>query len=216
MGSRADVAVVLPVKAFDAAKQRLRSVLNPAERAALAQHLATGVAEVATTAPGARLIVACDDGAVRDWAEAAGAEIAWTPGLGLNGAIDAGVDHAIESGSPMVVVSHADLARPSRLLDVVHPGTITVVPDRHRDGTNVVSFPADARLHADYGPSSFHRHRDQAGRVAAATGRPMRVFAHPDLALDVDTLTDLRHPSIAKELPAWLPTHPDNHSTPVG
>lgn len=166
--------------------------------------------------PTVALLVACDDRDVRSWAEQIGAEVAWTPGLGLNGAIATGVTTAIEAGADHVIVAHADLARPASLLASARPGTITVVPDRRRDGTNVISFPADARVDPSYGPGSFRRHLAAAIQAAGASGHRVRVLPDADLALDVDTVDDLRHPRITEELPAWLPTHPDNLSIPAG
>ena len=220
MNASAGVAVVLPVKAFGAAKQRLRHALDDGDRARLARHLAGGVVRAASADGSTRVVVACDDAEVRAWAAGTGAEVAWTPGLGLNGAIDAGVDLVIEGGAAHVVVAHADLARPGRLLDVVGGPLgrrcITVVPDRRRDGTNVVAYPSDARFRADYGPGSFERHRAAARRAAVDAGCPMRVLPDADLALDVDTVGDLLHPSIHEELPPWLRIHQDSRSTRVG
>ena len=34
------------------------------------------------------MFVACEDEAVASWADAIGAEVLWTPGLGLNGAVE--------------------------------------------------------------------------------------------------------------------------------
>ncbi|MEL6893739.1 MAG: 2-phospho-L-lactate guanylyltransferase, partial [Actinomycetota bacterium] len=213
---RAGLAVVLPVKAFGVAKQRLATVLTDDDRARLARHLATGVADVVRADPAALLVVSCDDADVRDWADGVGATVAWTPGLGLNRAISAGCDTAAGLGATHLVVAHADLARPASLLAAASPGALTVVPDRHRDGTNVMSFPSDTRIEPSYGPSSFARHLRRAQDLGIATGHQVRLLADPDLALDVDTPTDLRHPTISKELPSWLRIPPDNRCIPAG
>jgi len=209
------LAVVVPVKSFGEAKQRLDPHLERAQRADLARYLADRVIGVILDG-GATPWVACDDDEVEHWARAAGARIAWTPGLGLNGAIAAGVGTAIEAGSRHVIVSHADLARPKSLLSVASPATITLVPDRHLDGTNVMAFPAGAVVEPSYGPQSFHRHLTSARSTADVAGHRVTVLRSSDLGLDVDTINDVRHPAIREDLPRWLRIHPDNRSTPTG
>jgi 2-phospho-L-lactate guanylyltransferase len=195
--------VLIPVKRFTAAKGRLTGVLTDDHRARLASWMATRVVEVVAEAP---TFVACDDAEVADWAQRKGATVLWGPGLGLNGAVDDGIAHIAAAGYDHVMVSHADLARPAALLSVPAPSTITLVPDRRHDGTNVMSFPTDERLTASYGGGSFRRHLAQALSSGAAT----QVHVDLDLALDLDTAADLAHPLIREVLPSWLPTSPVN------
>jgi 2-phospho-L-lactate/phosphoenolpyruvate guanylyltransferase len=132
------LAVLVPVKRFSAAKGRLRGVLGDSDRARLAEWMASGVLDVVAEIP---TFVACDDEHVAAWASRMGAKVIWGAGLGLNGAVDDGVDHIAANGFDHVLVSHADLALPGALLEVAHEGCITLVPDRRHDGTNVMSFP---------------------------------------------------------------------------
>jgi len=194
------LAVLVPVKRFTAAKGRLTGVLADSDRARLAEWMASGVLEVVAEIP---TFVACDDEQVAAWATRMGAHVIWGAGLGLNGAVDDGVDHITSNGYDHVLVSHADLALPSGLLDVAREGCITLVPDRRHDGTNVMSFPAARPLRAAYGGGSFGRHLTQA--LAAGPG-PVEVRSDPQLSLDLDTPRDLVHPLIAKVLPTWLRT----------
>jgi 2-phospho-L-lactate guanylyltransferase len=196
------LAVLVPVKRFTAAKGRLTGVLGDADRAALARWMASRVLDVAAEIP---TFVACDDDDVASWARSRGAEVIWGADLGLNGAVDDGVDRIGSSGFDHVLVTHADLARPDRLLDVAVADRITLVPDRRRDGTNVMSFPIHARLRAAYGGGSFRRHLAQA---LDHRGVELEVRCDLDLALDLDTRRDLVHPLIREVLPAWLPTNP--------
>jgi 2-phospho-L-lactate guanylyltransferase len=198
------LAVLVPVKRFTAAKGRLTGVLDDADRARLAEWMAGGVLEVVAEIP---TFVACDDHDVAAWATRMGAHVIWGAGLGLNGAVDDGVDHIAASGYDHILVSHADLPLPDALLDVARPDHITLVPDRRHDGTNVMSFPVDRRLRAAYGGGSFTRHLEQA---LAFGSTPVEVRFDAQLSLDLDTPRDLLHPLIAKVLPPWLPTSPDN------
>ena len=201
---RVRLAVLVPVKRFTAAKGRLTDVLTSADRAGLAEWMASGVLEVVAEIP---TFVACDDEAVASWAKRMGAHVIWGAGLGLNGAVDDGVAHIIAHGYDQVLVSHADLALPGALLDVAHEGRITLVPDRRDDGTNVMSFPASHPLRAAYGGGSFARH---LGQALAQTTAPVEVRRDLELSLDLDTARDLAHPLIQKVLPSWLPTNPVN------
>lgn len=199
-------ALLTPIKRFGDAKGRLSPLLDAHHRARLARHLAGGVLQAA--APAATF-VACDDDEVAEWAGAAGAEVLWTPGLGLNGAVDHGCRTIAGKGFDVVVVAHGDLPRPAGLMSVASPATITLVPDRRRDGTNVMVLPLDdaQRLPpAQYGPGSFRRH------LEAAAGRRVEVRYDAELSLDIDTPPDLVHPDVLPVLPSWLRTILDRRS----
>lgn len=198
------LAVLVPVKRFTAAKGRLRGVLGDDDRARLARWLADGVLDSIAEIP---TFVACDDDDVAAWATDRGAEVIWGAGLGLNGAVDDGVARIAANGFDHIVVSHADIARPARIGEVARARTITLVPDRRHDGTNVMSFPADAVLRASYGGGSFDRHLAQARRRDDVA---VEVRNDVDLSLDLDTHSDLIHPLIDEVLPRWLPTNPAN------
>jgi len=213
--ARSSLAVVVPVKSFGAAKQRLAPHLDDGQRADLARFLADRVIR-AIVERGVTAWVACDDAEVERWARSGGARIAWTPNLGLNGAVAEGVRCAVAAGAEHITVSHADLARPGSVLSVAAAGTVTLVPDRHLDGTNVMAFPADAVIAPSYGRASFQRHLTAASAAADAAGHRLTVFRSSDLGLDVDTLNDLHHPAIREDLPRWLRTPPDNRFIPAG
>lgn len=200
------LAVLVPVKGFSMAKQRLSAVLTPAERSRLARWLADRVLDAVSDLD---VFVACDDDEVRSWAIEHGATPLWGPGLGLNGAVDDGVARIAASGYDHVTIAHADLLLPSRLTRVARSGVTTIVPDQRRDGTNVMSFPSSQPLPAAYGASSFGRH------VRAANDGARCLEIRPDLhlSLDIDTRSDLAHPLTSEVLPPWLPTIPANPFT---
>ena len=194
------LAVLVPVKRFTAAKGRLTGVLSDADRARLAEWVASRVLASIAELP---TFVACDDDEVASWAESRGAQVLWGPGLGLNGAVDDGVERITSRGFEHILVAHADLGRPDALASVARAGCITLVPDRRRDGTNVMAFPVSSPLRASYGRASFSRHLAQA---QANRTVEFEVRADPDLGFDLDTAHDLAHPLIAEVLPQWLPT----------
>lgn len=181
-------AVVLPVKAFTQGKLRLAPALEPATRAALARAMATVVLHAAAPLP---VVVVCDDDEVRAWAEDEGATSLWTPDLGLNGAVEASMRHLAELGVGRAIVAHADLPLATDLTWLAEAGGITIVPDRHLDGTNVVSLPTARGFRFAYGPGSCARHRDEADRL----GIPARLVRDPALGWDVDVAADLDVPA---------------------
>lgn len=181
-------AVVIPVKAFHAAKLRLAPALSPAARAVLAREMATRVVRAAGSLP---VTVVCDDPEVREWALGVGASAHWTPGLGLDGAVEAGVEVAAAGGADRVVVAHADLPLATGLDHVVGAAGVVLVPDRRTDGTNVIALPAGSGFRFAYGPGSFVRHQAEALRL----GLPVEVVDDSILAWDVDIPDDLDLPS---------------------
>ena len=195
--------MLVPVKAFRAAKGRLAPVLSADARAELARWCAARVVAAAGELP---VFVACDDEEVAEWAHARGATVLWHPGIGLNASVTHSVAELRDRGMAQVIVAHGDLPRASRLASVPTPGAITLVPDAHDDGTNIAVVPTDAGFEFAYGAGSFRRHVG----IALGRGIPLSVRRDPLLALDIDTPSDLAHPLVQEVLPEWLPTSPAN------
>ena len=68
-------------------------------------------------------------------------------------------------GVDRVVVAHADLPLATELAWLADFDGVTLVPDRHLDGTNVACVPADAGFRFAYGAGSFSGHRAEAARL---------------------------------------------------
>lgn len=182
------VTVVVPVKDFSLAKVRLAAELDPAERHALARRMATVVVRAAAPLP---VCVVCDSEDVRAWAQHEGARVIWTPGLGLNGAVQAGVTTLAAEGVATAIVAHSDLPLAVSLEWVGAEPGVTIVPDRRLDGTNVIAVPADAGFAFAYGAGSFAAHQAEAARL----GLPLRVVTDTRLGWDVDVPGDLALPA---------------------
>ena len=195
-GTEATAAVVVPVKSFARAKARLAPVLDGEQRAALARTMAATVLRAAAPLP---VLVVCDDEDVRAWATGLGVEVAWTPGVGLNGAVEAGVALLADRGVARAVVAHADLPLATDLAWVAEGGGVTLVPDRHGDGTNVAGVPTGAGFRFAYGAGSCARHEAEARRL----GLPVRVVPDLRLGWDVDQPADLDLPTDLR--PAEVP-----------
>jgi 2-phospho-L-lactate guanylyltransferase len=132
----------------------------------------------------------CDDDAVAAWAAEVGASVIWRPGRGLNAAVADGVEQLAADGFDRVIVAHADLPHALDLAWVADFDGVTLVPDRHDDGTNVLSVATDAGFRFAYGAASFARHVAEAGRL----GLPLRVERSARLGWDVDLPADLATP----------------------
>jgi 2-phospho-L-lactate guanylyltransferase len=180
-------AVLVPVKAFADAKHRLADALSAADRAALAQTLATRVVRAARDLP---VFVVCDDDEVAAWAKDEGATVLWRPAAGLNDAVTFGVESLRSAGFSHAIVAHGDLPLAEDLTVAAGFDGVTLVPDRHEDGTNVLTVPVDAGFVFRYGPGSYARHLTEADRV----GQPVRIVHDRSLAWDVDVPDDLRSP----------------------
>ncbi len=179
-----NVAVVIPVKSFTVAKGRLADTLTAAQRADLAERCAETVVRAALPLP---TFVVCSDPTVASWATQLGAIAVDCQTPGLDVAVAAGRDAAITHGADHIVVAHADLPLATTFSHVAIAHTVTLVPDRHRDGTNVLSFPAQSPFVTAYGPGSFDNHI----RNAVSAQLPHVVIDDESLALDLDTADDL-------------------------
>ncbi len=180
--------MLIPVKSFADAKGRLADALSPDDRAALAEAMATTVVRAASPLP---VVVVCDSEAVRTWAEGVGARVLWTPGLGLNGAVEAGIEDLRDHGIDTAVVAHSDLPLATGFGWLVDYEGVTIVPDRHLDGTNVICVPTGAGFEFAYGPASFTHHRAEARRL----GLTARIITDEALSWDVDQPADLDYPT---------------------
>lgn len=191
------VAVVIPVKAFHHAKERLSDLLTPAERIVLAKYCADRVVDAARNFD---VFVVCDDPDVAQWARNHKAKVVWQPEVGLNAAVRAGVEFARTHHKQLAVVSHSDLPLATEfehLISDQSPETllssITLVPDRHKDGTNVMVLPTNFDFEFCYGKNSFQAHQEMAKKC----GLSVRVVNDQSLAVDIDTADDL---AVARQL----------------
>lgn len=183
-------AIVVPIKGFTTAKDRLSGALSGAERRDLARRLAENVLRVALTIDDCEVLVVTDDDAVFAWASELGATALRQRRSGLNGAVSDAREKVASLGCEWVLVTHADLVDATPLGTIVaglRPGVVTLVPDRHEDGTNVLALDCGTDFDTHYGPGSFPAHLAEAAR----RGLEVAVVRNARLALDVDEPGDL-------------------------
>ncbi len=179
-------ALVVPIRSFVRGKARLAEVLDDVARHDLVARMAARVLDASGTLT---TVVVTNDSEVATFARAHGATVIDDPGT-LDGAADAGREWARARGATRVVIAHADLPHAHGLDALGATGAQRVavlVPDRHDDGTPVLSIPVDAPFEFAYGPGSFARHC----AAAAAADLEVRVLRDAALGFDIDEPADL-------------------------
>jgi 2-phospho-L-lactate guanylyltransferase len=186
-------AAILPVKRFPLAKQRLSQSVADSLRVDLARAMVGDVlaslrdcaaidATIVVTREQSVAMAACYLGAtvVEDTAEDGQSAAAQ---LGIAQALSEKFERALCVPGDCPTLDPDELAR---LLASERPG-VTIVPDRHGDGTNgLLLAPANA-ISPSFGPHSRERHE----RLAREAGAACRVERTPSLLLDIDTGEDL-------------------------
>lgn len=177
-------AVLIPLRSLSTGKLRLSSVYGDADRATL---IATMAETVLMAAAGLDVLVVHDSAEVARWANERGAMDIRPAEPGLNRAISEGRDHLRSLGYSRLIVAHADLPHATDLRVVDLGEGISIVPDRHGDGTNVMCLPTNIEFTFAYGPGSFATHLGIARRLDIEP----TVLQDAALSWDVDHPDDL-------------------------
>jgi 2-phospho-L-lactate/phosphoenolpyruvate guanylyltransferase len=189
-----NATAVLPVKRFNAAKQRLAAGLGGEQRRALVAAMVADVLEaIAAARTIERTIVVSGDPVAQELAAGVGAEVVPDPNDGGHvGAALAGIARAEAEGASCVVLLAGDcpLLEPrelDRLLTGVPERYVGIVPDRHGTGTNALVLSPPGAIIPAFGEGSRARH------VAAAreAGIAFEVEELASLGLDLDTPADV-------------------------
>jgi 2-phospho-L-lactate/phosphoenolpyruvate guanylyltransferase len=183
---------ILPVKSFNAAKQRLAGMLGAGSRQALAQAMFSDVLTTLRHVPGLDAVAVVTSDRVAESA-ALGERVQVlrdTEQAGQSAATLIGIRYAQAAGYERVLLVPGDtpLVEPQdvgRLLGV--ETAVAIVPDRHGTGTNALLISPPDAIAPSFGPGSFERHV-VAARAAAVGYSIERV---PGLMFDVDTPDDL-------------------------
>ena len=192
-------AVLVPIKGFSQAKQRLAAELTAQQRAELARAMASHVIRIAQPLS---VFVICSSREVKDWAQQQGIAVLDDAGAGLNEAVGLGMAHLSQLGFGRAIIAHADLPLATSFEQLAGAANeIVLVPDRHGTGTNVLSLPVGCGFEFAYGEGSFGRHLAEAERLSQAAGLKVTVLPDENLAWDVDEPADLLPEILAKLLP---------------
>jgi 2-phospho-L-lactate/phosphoenolpyruvate guanylyltransferase len=186
--------VVVLIKDFDSAKQRLRAALGTKSRRALARRNARLAVDAAMAA--GRVLVVAGGEEVAEIAAQWGAEVLLEPREeGQNKAAERGIVRAVERGAEAVLLLSSDLPlvtsnSVSALLEAAarhKPPVAVAVPAIGRGGTNALYLRPPNAIGLHFGDDSLEKFRDDA----AARGVEF-VLHHSDaIALDLDEPSDL-------------------------
>jgi 2-phospho-L-lactate guanylyltransferase len=192
--------VVVLIKDFDSAKQRLRPALGTRSRRALARrnaHLA-----VSAAAAGDHVLVVAGSEEVAETAAAWGASVLLEPREeGQNAAAARGIDRAREAGAQAVLLLSSDLPlvtpqSVSQLLRAaarLQPPVVVAVPAIGRGGTNALYLNPPDAIGLHFGDDSLARFQEDAESRGVGF-----VLHHSDaMALDLDEPSDLERLSRA-------------------
>jgi 2-phospho-L-lactate guanylyltransferase len=185
---------VLPVKRFDAAKQRLAAGIDEERRRELAAAMVADVLDAIGEARSIeRLIVVTGDPIAQELAAKAGAEVVADPeDAGHIQAAQAGIARAEAEGAERVALLAGDcpLLDPrelDRLLTGVPGSYVGIVPDRHGSGTNALLLSPPGAIVPAFGEGSRARHVEAARQA----GVPFGIEELPSIELDLDTPGDV-------------------------
>lgn len=187
---------VLPIKSFGAAKQRLSATLQGGSRHILAQSMFFDVLAALRRARRLDAVaVVTDDHEVE-------AVLRGDPvtvlrenrRAGQSAAAAIGIDHALAEGFHRVLLVPGDtpLIDPEEIDHLLEASranrlAVTIVPDRHGEGTNALLLSPPEALAPSFGPGSLERHVT----AAREAGVSYAVEELDCLMLDVDTSDDL-------------------------
>ena len=186
---------VLPVKRFDAAKQRLRAALAPSARRTLARAMVHDVLDALDRVDGIdHVVVVTAEEPVRALAAARGdTVIDDAEQTGQSPAALLGIAAATQAGATRVLLVPGDCPAlwPKEVDGMLRrhakePGVV-VVPDRHGTGTNALLLTPPDAIAPAFGEGSRRRHL----REALDAGFTPAVEPLVSLGLDVDTPDDL-------------------------
>ena len=185
--------VLLPVKCFRNAKQRLSSALDDRRRTGLARAMLQDVLTMISRARTPdRVVVFTADDEVIQMTKPFGFDVVLERSVdGHSAAVNQMVEELAGACSEILSIA-ADLPRlqPSEIDFALSAASepITLIPSRDWTGTNGVVFIPPARIALEYGEGSFRRHLSKA----AAAGLRSDVMDLPGVAFDIDTPADLK------------------------
>ncbi len=189
------LAVIVPMKPFDLAKQRLRPAVNDGERVALARAMLVHVlTTVAASGVGDLRVLVSADPDVLALAPAYGFVALVEKTAGYNDAVRQAICWSQTQGATAALILPADLPQLTAgdIQDIVSlsgnaPCAVVIAPDAAETGTNALFLRPPDLFPPSFGPDSFFRHLE----LAYALGIRAVIHRHNHLARDVDWPSDL-------------------------
>ena len=179
-------AVVVPLKSFSNAKERLRVDLTSDAVEGLVRRLARGVIEAAGPLD---TYVVTDDREVAAFAKDLGAKILLPAESGLNAA----VSYAYETLSTLydyILFAQGDIQRPAGIHEFPFSADVTLVPDHHQTGTALLGLRTNTSFNFAFGPNSALLHLAEADRL----GLSSTTLIESPWRFDLDDVNDFIEP----------------------
>ena len=212
--------LLLPLKHHSTAKLRLGGVLSLAERGALVQAMASDLLQTLTCQRSiARIVVVSEDPRAAElaaqWKVEFLDESALDGARGLNDVVNSAARHlaARATNDLACIAGDLPLLTAEELSEFIrtHAATrgfsgslqpsVTLAPDRWREGTNLIAWQPDSAFSVAFGPASMERHRQQA----AAIGARFSLCESAGGGHDIDEPRDLH--ALAFDTPRSLAPH---------
>lgn len=186
---------IVPVKPLRLGKSRLAGVLSDDERTVLNRMFLENALYILRATPQiSQTLVVSRDPAALAIAREFGARTVLEDGTpNLNNALQRAttlarafdVTGVLILPADLPLLSHTDL---ENFIAASSPKpSITIAPDRHKDGTNALLVKPPGLIHYSYGPKSFERHC----QLAQNAGAQVNIVPNHNLSLDLDTPEDL-------------------------
>ena len=188
-----NLAIVVPIKSFSAAKHRLDALLQQTERVRLARAMAEDVLETVGRATGYGHFAVSDDPEALALAARYGVEpIEDRVSQGQSAAVRQGFDAAWDRGFSAAVTIPGDVPGVSlddlTTLCTFRPEVeVVLVPDRDNLGTNGLRVIPPHAIALRFGEDSLALHQAEAARA----GRSVVVLPLASLAVDLDRPEDV-------------------------
>jgi 2-phospho-L-lactate/phosphoenolpyruvate guanylyltransferase len=190
----APVWVVVLIKGFDSAKQRLKPALDQQARRSLAVENAERALRAARA--GDQVLAVCGSPEAAELARSRGAEVLLEERpAGQNAAASRGIDRAEAGGAAAVVLLSSDLplVSPEAVTEMISTGRRMGSPAAlaaaatGRGGTNALYLSPPGAVGLHFGEASLEKFAGDA----AQRGVPFEIFESSSLALDLDEPSDL-------------------------
>lgn len=193
--------VLLPLKEFAAAKQRLAGVLSAPERAQLFEAMVDDVLNVLTAHHAIERVVICSRDRAAVWlaryyeVEFLHEDQLGAPAGGLNTVVNAAARRCAAQGGGELMVVHGDLpllseddvSRFVAAHRAARGPAVTIAPDRRHSGTNLLAWRDLPAFATQYGAHSLQQHSAQARALGAA----LTLCDLPGARCDIDEPEDL-------------------------
>lgn len=183
--------VVIPIKTLAEAKQRLRSVLWPDERAGLVLAMLRDLlTTLRRSGVGEIWLVASDDAVFDLGAEFGARPLREITPSGYNSAVSLGLD-AVPKDTPVLVLpGDIPLVQPEDIAALTGATSdVRIAADHLGRGTNGLFLSSPDLIRPCFGPDSLRDHMAAGKRAGSVTCQ----LVLPGLARDIDTPEDLAH-----------------------